>query len=743
MSTSIYFENLYSRMIDAKKQHSFDGMVQLYTDYFQNKLQDDSALKIEPRVQQDTTLLHKIQILYAEALSKTGQLDEALEIVGKLLQEYTEDSIKEHTAEAFFIRGEILTSSSEYELAKQDFQRALQLFKSNSNFIREGQTLEKLGVLSFYLSDYQGSLEFTLPALAMFEQINLDGSVASCLGNIGNCYWAMSKYDEALSLYKRALEINERLGYKRGIASNLSNLGNVSALTADYTSAIEYYQKAIAINTETQNKNSLALSYGNLANTYALIGEFVDSIEMYNKALALTEEMNNAHDSGNWLGNIGIVYQDLGEFDHALEFYKQAIKKYEQVGDIDGIAIWIMNCGIICALQQDYTQSLRYIEQALESFRKIGNGNGEGSALCHIGSVHLELGNYDESLRISREALQLAKEIGDRHTEVICLSTIGTALSKTTTKNTNEEAKDFLMSALELAQSLDMKKELYEIHHAVSKMYRREGLIDKAFEHFVEYHTLEKQLLHGEVQKKVKQLDAERRFNASEKLRIEADHQREVTDKILHNILPSSIADRLKNGEQVIADSSENVTVLFADIVGFTKLSAKVSAEQLVRMLNDVFLLFDELAEKYGLEKIKTIGDCYMVVGGLPEKRDDHAQAVVKMGLDMASNLHTIPLAKEANLNIRIGIHTGGVVAGVIGKRKFAYDIWGDTVNTASRMESHGEAGKVHVSNEVYKLIKADFILIDRGEIEVKGKGKMQTWFVDNSPELCASLSAR
>lgn len=725
------YDKLHQKMIELKKLHSFEKIIQLYEEnpYVLNQSPNGSEFKIV----QDNCLPPQIQLLYAEALSKTGNLNEGLSVIGKILGKNDTSDLNDISAEAYFIRGEILTSSSEYELAKQNLLTALQYFSVTNNSTREAQILEKLGIISFYLSDYPSSLEYSLPALAIFERIQLEGSIASCLGNIGNCYWAMAKYDEALSLYKRALSINERLDYKRGIASNLSNLGNVCALTADYSSAIEYYKKAIGLNLQTQNKNSLALSYGNLGNVLAMTGEYIDSIEMYNKALELTEEMNNAHDSGNWLGNIGIVYQDLGELDHALQFYNQAISKYELVGDTEGIAIWIMNCGIVSALQHNYNQSLDYINQALESFRKIGNVKGEASSLSHIGSVHLELGNYNESLAISRAALKLAEEIGDRHTEVISLSTIGSALSKSNTTRVIGEAKTSLLLALEFAESLDMKKELYEIHRAISDLYKREGMIDKAYEHFVTYHNLEKQLLHGEVQKKVKQLDAERRFNASEKMRIEADHQRDLTDKILHNILPSQIADRLKSGEQVIADSSDHVTVLFADIVGFTKLSAKVSAEQLVRMLNDVFLLFDELAEKYGLEKIKTIGDCYMVVGGLPEKRDDHAHSVVNMGLDMAKDLQTIPLAREANLNIRIGIHTGGVVAGVIGKRKFAYDIWGDTVNTASRMESHGEAGKVHVSNEVFELVKNDFMFINRGEIEVKGKGKMQTWFVEKS----------
>ena len=211
--------------------------------------------------------------------------------------------------------------------------------------------------------------------------------------------------------------------------------------------------------------------------------------------------------------------------------------------------------------------------------------------------------------------------------------------------------------------------------------------------------------------------------------RLVAEHER--SEKLLLNILPRSISDRLKAGQESIADGFAEVSVIFADIVGFTELSSKLPPDQLVNVLNEVFSRFDGLADEFGLEKIKTIGDAYMVAAGLPERRPDHALAAARMALGMRDALEAVNRAHGQHLEIRVGIHSGPVVAGVIGKKKFIYDLWGDTVNIASRMESHGVKGSVHVSSTTARLIEGEFDLIARGAIQVKGKGEMETFLVE------------
>jgi class 3 adenylate cyclase len=215
--------------------------------------------------------------------------------------------------------------------------------------------------------------------------------------------------------------------------------------------------------------------------------------------------------------------------------------------------------------------------------------------------------------------------------------------------------------------------------------------------------------------------------------RLDAAHQR--SEELLLNILPPSIADRLKATNGTIADGFAEVSVLFADIVGFTKLSAHRPPQRVVELLNELFCHFDDLAGQLGLEKIKTIGDCYMVAAGLPEPRPDHAEAIAQMALAMIRVVRELAVRHAENLDVRIGIHSGPVVAGVIGKRKFVYDLWGDTVNTASRMESHGLPGAIQVSGDCRRLLDGKFKLSRRGEIEVKGKGPMETWLLEGTTE--------
>jgi adenylate cyclase len=203
------------------------------------------------------------------------------------------------------------------------------------------------------------------------------------------------------------------------------------------------------------------------------------------------------------------------------------------------------------------------------------------------------------------------------------------------------------------------------------------------------------------------------------------------SEELLLNVLPATIATRLKATNRTIADGFSGATVLFADIVGFTKMSSRLTPERLVEMLNDLFCTFDDLADRLKLEKIKTIGDCYMIVGGLPEPRADHAVAVAEMALAMLHAVHAIGKSSGEPIDVRIGVHSGPVVAGVIGKRKFTYDVWGDTVNVASRMESHGVPGAIQISAITRGLLDGKFAMTRRGVIEVKGKGEMETWLLD------------
>lgn len=224
-------------------------------------------------------------------------------------------------------------------------------------------------------------------------------------------------------------------------------------------------------------------------------------------------------------------------------------------------------------------------------------------------------------------------------------------------------------------------------------------------------------------------------FNPSELLarvhtHLTMDKLNRENERLLLSILPASIAQRLKLSAGCLADHFSEASVLFADIVDFTVLSRGMPPQMLVSLLDDLFTLFDDLARMHRVEKIKTIGDCYMAVCGVPEKRPDHAAALAGLALEMVQSLEQFNLRRGTSLQIRIGLNTGPVVAGVIGRSKFIYDLWGDTVNTASRMESTGLAGRVQVTEQMRRALVAEFELQERGEIEVKGQGRLPAWLL-------------
>jgi adenylate cyclase len=222
-------------------------------------------------------------------------------------------------------------------------------------------------------------------------------------------------------------------------------------------------------------------------------------------------------------------------------------------------------------------------------------------------------------------------------------------------------------------------------------------------------------------------LFADQRRNALAALRVE----QAKAESLLLNILPQSIADRLKAEPRTIADQFSSASILFADVVDFTPLSERLPPAEVVGLLDHLFSHFDELAEHYGLEKIKTIGDCYMVAAGVPSPRPDHARALALMALDMQAAMRSVDAeVGQLGLELRVGINSGPVVAGVIGRKRFLYDLWGDAVNTASRMESHGTSGRIQITGATKELLEDEFVCEPRGAIPIKGKGEIEAWYL-------------
>ncbi len=568
---------------------------------------------------------------------------------------------------------------------------------------------------------------------------------------------------------KDALERSEAASYQAGIAKSSLTLGYCHFLLAQHDEAISYALKALYNYEELDDDLGKGRARLLMGSVHWSMGNYDQALSYAMAGMKTLETSDDAEFAG-WGWNImGGIHQSIGDIDQAVAYFDKAMTIFQKSGNTIGVAR-VMN-GLALALDSigSYEESLEYSTNALLLHKESGNTLGISRSLNDMGLVYFHLGNLAAAKSHHQEALQLRQNSNNPSSVITSLLNLGLVYSA---EGSFEQATAMLYEALDMATSINAKPKIYEIHLALSQAFEGAGEILRAFEHYKHYHAVKEEVLNNESATRLRQLQttlatekAERenvleRKKNKELAEANAEIQRQMaildeqateieianavleeknlviakmhedSERLLLNVLPVPIADRLKQGAQTIADSFENVTVLFADIVGFTQLSASTSPEELVQMLDAIFSDFDALAEKYGLEKIKTIGDCYMVVGGIPMPREDHAIAVASMAIEMRDAIDRFGSIMGTNIRVRIGLHTGAVVAGVIGKKKFSYDLWGDTVNTASRMESHGEAGKIHVSEEVFDALKEKFVFEERGELEIKGKGTMRTWFL-------------
>jgi adenylate cyclase len=566
----------------------------------------------------------------------------------------------------------LIKRGSDYALAETQAQ---ELLKANS--IEEGtggdrelhcRILLALSESLWRRGMAQDALPFSEQALTITEQIASKKLQAKALGNIGGVYGNLSDYSLALEYYGKALSLNEALGNKAGMASNLGNIGTVHLNLSDYPRALEYHTKALALAEELGNKAGMARHFGNIGLVHSNLSDYSLALEYLGKALSLNEELGNKAGVANYLGNIGNVHANLSDYALALEYYGKALALAEELGDKASVAINLGNIGATYA-QQDFD-------------------------------------GYNP-----------------------------------------DKAEEYLLLAIDLFTEIGYKAALIEFHKTLSDLYEHEQRFGDAFTHFKKYIAIKDEVNVEEVKKQESLRDQQKQAAEREK-EMEIDRTRfQERENILNNILPEEITQRLIKGENPIADHYDGVSVLFMDIVDFTTLCTKVSAQQLVHLLNAIFTAADGVMREFGLEKIKTIGDAYMAVAGAPESQEDHAIRAASASIALLDRMNTLHINIPSELGdiswiesigeigVRIGIHSGEAIGGVIGDKKFSFDLWGDAVNTASRMESHGEAGKIHISEEFKHAVETvhapSLRFIPRGDMEIKGKGMMKTYFLE------------
>ncbi|MFN8360786.1 MAG: tetratricopeptide repeat protein [Candidatus Kapaibacterium sp.] len=616
-------------------------------------------------------------------------------------------------------------------------QEALSIVLKQGNKEMQATILGNIGLLYTDLSECDRALEYYDRALSLATELGNKNSMATTIGNIGLVYMELAEYTRALEYYRRALALFEELGSKSGMATRNANIGMVYMEFADYPRALEYLQKSLALDEELGNRHSIAANLHNIGVILQRMSNYPKALEKFHQALAINEAIGNKQWKANNLSSIGNVYLALADYQRALEYFKQALALSEVFGRDGDRAHIIGSIGSVYLNWKDYPRALEYFRQALTLMEMIGSKSGIEIYISNIGHVYLQLADYSAAYEHFTTALAISEELENVRGLATNSGSIGLLYSKEEYEHHDtDRAKEYLLKALSMFEEIGERKEQYETHHYLANMYEKEKNWENFAFHFKKFHDLKDEVQSDEAKQQAERLDFERKMAENEKLHAVERAKHEATEQLLHNVLPPSIAAKMLTGSTLIAEKLPTVSVLFADIVNFTKLSQSITPEELVEGLDRIFSTFDALAEKHGLEKIKTIGDAYMVVSGAPVPRVDHAEAIAQFAIEMMEAMKEFrSIATGEEIQLRIGIHSGEVVAGVIGKKKFAYDLWGDAVNTASRMESHGEAGKIHVSEEFMHALSLSsfqsFCFQERGEMDIKGKGRMKTYFLE------------
>ncbi|MES2766666.1 MAG: tetratricopeptide repeat protein [Bacteroidota bacterium] len=586
-------------------------------------------------------------------------------------------------------------------------------------------------------------------ALALAEKESYLKGIIEALLVLSWRNYLKGNYPLMLEQSERALGIAEKTSDKAGEARACNNVGVMYFSTSKYSQALEYWMRSLTIWEEIENKGGIGNALGNIGNVYGSTGDFSKALECYMRSLSIREETGDKHGISASLGNIGNVYDWIGDFGKALEYFMRSLRIDEEIGNKRGIAAALNNIGVISERTGDLSKALEYHMRSLTLKEEAGDTHGIAYSLGNIGSVYYNTGDYDKALEYHMRSLTAREEIDDTWGIASSLADIGeTYAVKTYTGHDVGKAIEYLLKGLAMSEEINSKALVFNVHKILSDVYEQTLDWKSSQMHFKKYHLLKEEVHNEETSKKITTLETQRKFAEIEKEREIERREQKATYKILNKIFPRSVVDRLRDGESPLADYYPDTTILFLDLVDFTTLSSNIPPRQLLYLLNSIFATCDKVIAEHGLEKIKTIGDAYMAASGVPEQTEDHLLKAAQASLQLLKALQelvvNIPqdiegdrtwMSEIGEIRVRIGLHCGEVIGGVIGETKYAYDLWGDTVNIAARMESTGEPDKIHVSEEVFKSLKDNFEFEERGEIEIKGKGIMKTYFLLNEKD--------
>ena len=623
--------------------------------------------------------------------------------------------------------------------------------------------------------DTDKSLEYARQALALSEKTGWKEGIAFSKEKAGRALWRMGNFDEALKLHFEALELWKELGSKEKIALSYILIGQDYADWGHYPEALDYLNLALDGYKALGIKKNQGTIHNILAWVYNSMGMQAEALAHQYESLKIYEALNDKQGMAIISLNLASYLQEEGHYEEAITMYQGGLNALMEVDDV--INQSLTNCHIgYCYLNLgDYAEAAKYFQIAFGLARKIDNKNRMGAAYSGIGDVYAAQNNDPEALKNYLLAAEYYVKVASTPALAGHYTKIGECYIRLKQLN---KARLYFDKALALNRELNSLMEMNRYYGSMVQLDSVTGDWKSAFGHYKLFVATRDSMYNEENTRKMVQARMQYEFDKKEaaaKLeqeqkdalaRQELQQQKLIrngfmggfgvvvcfagifffqrnrikkgktrSDELLLNILPAEVAEELKTKGAADAKLIDEVTVLFSDFKEFTQISAKQTPRGLVAEINACFSAFDLIMQKHGVEKIKTVGDAYLAAGGLPRPNDTHAADVIHAALEMQAFMEARKQERAAEgkfyFEARIGIHTGPVVAGIVGVKKFAYDIWGDTVNTAQRMESNSEAGKVNISDDTYKLVKTLFNCSYRGKVATKGKGEVDMYFVE------------
>ena len=594
-----------------------------------------------------------------------------------------------------------------------------------------------------FSKDPNKAIEIAHQAKDLADKIDFKQGAAYALKNVGIGYYVQAKYVETMDYWGQSLKIFEEINDEAGIANLLGNIGTVYANRGDDARSLEYSLRALKLGEKLKDTLRIVTLNNNIATIYFNKPDSSDKAKALGylmTALSLNETLGNKQNVGIVSENIGDTYLEMNQLDKAQSFFERAI---QALGDtLANSAVAYNGIGKIYVEKGDYNRALNYHSKALNISESLNSPRHIEGTLRDIANVYVKQNNFVAALNYYDRARLIAedlKAVGDLKD---IYSGMAIAYEKTHDfKNAYKyqslfgNIKDTLFTidrerkVGNLQFEFDLEKKQSEINLLTKDkdlqivQTKRQKFAKNAFMIGLFLAFIIAALIYRSYRDKVK-------------THILVDRQKNEIEHLLLNVLPKEVAKELQLTGRATPRHYQSVAVMFTDFRGFTLLTDHMSPDELVAELDACFNVFDEIIAKHKLEKIKTIGDSYMCAGGIPVEDEMYVLKIVKAGLEIQQYIaNNNERRLEKGLEpwyLRIGIHVGPVVAGVVGKMKYAYDIWGSTVNIASRMESNGEPGKVNISSATYELIKDYYECSHRGKISAKNVGEIDMYFIEH-----------